>query len=204
MKTEIKPSKKKIAILISGKGTNMEAIIKDSKTINYPGIVKFVLSNNPDALGIIKAKNLGIKTFVFPVNKNHSMEIFEKRLLNLLIKEKIELICLAGFMKILSKNFLQNYNGTVLNIHPSILPSIKGLNTHQRILEKDIRTHGATVHTVTSELDSGKILGQVTINILKKDTPKNLASKLIIKEHKLYTKVIRNIITGKKTIIQEN
>ena len=204
MKTEIKPLKKKIAILISGKGTNMEAIIKDSKTINYPGVVKFVLSNNPDALGIIKAKNLGIKTFVFPVNKNHSMEIFEKRLLNLLIKEKIELICLAGFMKILSKNFLQNYNGTVLNIHPSILPSIKGLNTHQRILEKDIRTHGATVHTVTSELDSGKILGQVTINILKKDTPKNLASKLIIKEHKLYTKVIRNIITGKKTIIQEN
>ena len=204
MKTEIKPLKKKIAILISGKGTNMEAIIKDSKTINYPGIVKFVLSNNPDALGIIKAKNLGIKTFVFPVNKNHSMEIFEKRLLNLLIKEKIELICLAGFMKILSKNFLQNYKGIILNIHPSILPSIKGLNTHQRILEKDIRTHGATVHTVTSELDSGKILGQVTINILKKDTSKNLASKLIIKEHKLYTKVIRNIIKGKKTIIQEN
>ena len=204
MKTEIKPLKKKIAILISGKGTNMEAIIKDSKTINYPGIVKFVLSNNPDALGIIKAKNLGIKTFVFPVNKNHSMEIFEKRLLNLLIKEKIELICLAGFMRILSKNFLKSYNGTVLNIHPSILPSIKGLNTHQRILEKDIRTHGATVHTVTSELDSGKILGQVTINILKKDTPKSLASKLIIKEHKLYTKVIRNVITGKKTIIQEN
>ena len=204
MKTKIKPAKKKIAILISGIGTNMEAIIKDSKTINYPGIVKFVLSNNPDASGIIKAKNLGIKTFVFPVNKNHSMEIFEKRLLILLIKEKIKLICLAGFMKILSKNFLQNYNGTILNIHPSILPSIKGLNTHQRILEKDIKTHGATVHTVASEVDSGKILGQVTINILKKDTPKSLARKLIIKEHKLYTKVIRNIITGKKTIIQEN
>ncbi len=204
MKTEIKPLKKKIAILISGKGTNMEAIIKDSKTFNYPGIVKFVLSNNPDALGIIKAKNLGMKTFVFPINKNHNIEIFEKKLLNLLIKEKIELICLAGFMKILSKNFLQNYNGIILNIHPSILPSIKGLNTHQRILEKDIRTHGATVHTVTSELDSGKILGQVTINISKKDTPKNLAKKLINKEHKLYTKVIRNVITGKKTIIQEN
>ena len=204
MKTEIKPLKKKIAILISGKGTNMEAIIKDSKKTNYPGIVKFVLSNNPDALGILKAKNLGIKTFVFPVNKNHSMEIFEKKLLNLLINEKIELICLAGFMKILSKNFLQSYKGIILNIHPSILPSIKGLNTHQRILEKDIKTHGATVHTVTSELDSGKILGQVTINILKKDTPKNLASKLITKEHKLYTKVIRNIIIGKKTIIQEN
>ena len=107
-------------------------------------------------------------------------------------------------MKILSKNFLQSYKGKILNIHPSILPSIKGLNTHERIFEKKINTHGATVHTVTSELDSGKILGQVTINILKKDTPKKLASKLIIKEHKLYTKVIRNIITGKKTIIQEN
>ena len=204
MKTEIKPLKKKIAILISGKGTNMEAIIKDSKTINYPGIVKFVLSNNPDALGIIKAKNLGIKTFVFPVNKNNSMEIFEKKLLNLLNKEKIELICLAGFMKILSKNFLKSYKGIILNIHPSILPSIKGLNTHQRILEKDIKTHGATVHIVNSKLDSGKILGQVTINISKEDNPKTLARKLIKKEHKLYTKVIRNVITGKKTIIQEN
>ena len=203
MKTKIKLLKKKIAILISGTGTNMEAIIKDSKTINYPGIVKFVLSNNPDASGIIKAKNLGIKTFVFHVNKNLSIKLFEKRLLNLLIKEKIELICLAGFMQILSENFLQNYNGTILNIHPSILPSIKGLNTHQRILEKKIKTHGATVHIVNSELDSGKILGQVTINISKKDNPKTLARKLIKKEHKLYTKVIRNVLTGKKTIIQE-
>ena len=204
MKTKIKPLKKKIAILISGMGTNMEAIIKDSKRINYPGIVKFVLSNNPSALGIIKAKNLGIKTFVFPIDKNHSIETFEKRLLNLLIKKKIDLICLAGFMKILSKNFLQNYKGIILNIHPSILPSIKGLNTHQRILEKDIKTHGASVHIVSPELDSGKILGQVTINILKEDTPKKLARKIIKKEHKLYTKVIRNILTGKKTIIQEN
>ena len=204
MKNEIKPLKKKIAILISGKGTNMEAIIKDTKTTNYPGIVKFVLSNNPDALGIIKAKNLGIKTFVFPVNKNHSMEIFEKKLLNLLINEKIELICLAGFMKILSKNFLKSYKGIILNIHPSILPSIKGLNTHKRILEKKLKTHGATVHIVNSKLDSGKILGQVTINISKEDNPKTLARKLIKKEHKLYTKVIRNVITGKKNIIQEN
>ena len=107
-------------------------------------------------------------------------------------------------MQILSKNFLQNYNGTILNIHPSILPSIKGLNTHQRILGKKIKTHGATVHIVNSELDSGKILGQVTINISKEDNPKTLARKLIKKEHKLYTKVIRNVITGKKTIIQEN
>ncbi len=203
MKTETKPLKK-IAILITGKGTNMEAIIKDSKTTNYPGIVKFVLSNNPDALGIIKARNLGIKTFVFPVNKNNSMEIFEKKLLNLLIKEKIELICLAGFMKILSKNFLQSYKGKILNIHPSILPSIKGLNTHERIFEKKINTHGATVHIVTSELDSGKVLGQVTINMLNNDTPKTISRRLIKKEHKLYTKVIRNVLEEKNIIIQEN
>ena len=107
-------------------------------------------------------------------------------------------------MKILSKNFIKNYKGKILNIHPSILPSIKGLNTHKRILEKDIKTHGATVHTVTSGLDSGKILGQVTINILKNDTPKKLARKLIFKEHKLYTKVIRNVIAGKKKIVQKN
>ena len=204
MKTKIKPLKKKIAILISGTGTNMEAIIKDSKTNNYSGIIKFVLSNNPDALGIIKAKTLGIKTFVFPVDKNNSLEIFERRLLKLLKKEKIELLCLAGFMKILSKSFIQNYKGIILNIHPSILPSIKGLNTHKRVLEKDIKIHGATVHIVTPELDSGKILGQVTINILKDDTPEKLAKKLIKKEHQLYTKVIRNVIKGNNTIIQEN
>ena len=204
MNTKIKPLKKKIAILISGTGTNMEAIIKDSKSINYPGIVKFVLSNNPDALGITKAKKLGIKTFVFPIDKNHSIKNFEERLLNLIIKENIEIICLAGFMKILSKNFIQNYKGIILNIHPSILPSIRGLNTHKRILEKDINTHGATVHKVTHKLDSGQILGQVTIDIFKDDTPKKLASKLISKEHKLYTKVIRNVLKGENTIIQEN
>ena len=204
MKAKIKPLKKKIAILISGTGTNMEAIIKDSKKVNYPGKVKFVLSNKPDALGIIKAKNLGIKTFVFPIDKNHNLKFFEKKLLNLLVKEKIDLLCLAGFMKILSKNFIKNYKGIILNIHPSILPSIRGLNTHQRILEKDINTHGATVHKVTPEVDSGQILGQVTIDILKDDTPKKLASKLISKEHKLYTKVIKNVIKGENTIIQEN
>ena len=204
MKAKIKPLKKKIAILISGTGTNMEAIIKDSKTVNYPGKVKFVLSNKPDALGIIKAKKLGIKTFVFPIDKNHSLKFFEKKLHNLLVKEKIDLLCLAGFMKILSKNFIKNYKGIILNIHPSILPSIRGLNTHQRILEKDINTHGATVHKVTPELDSGQILGQVTIDILKGDTPTKLATKLISKEHKLYTKVIKNVIKGENTIIQEN
>ena len=204
MKTKIKILKKKIAILISGTGSNMEAIIKDSELNNHPGIVKFVLSNKPDALGIIKAKNRGIKTFVFPIDKNHSLELFEEKLQNLLTKKQIDLLCLAGFMKILSKNFIQNYKGKILNIHPSILPSIKGINTHKRILEKDIKTHGATVHEVTSKLDSGKILGQVTINILKDDTPAKLARKLILKEHKLYKKVVRNVIEGKNIIIQEN
>ena len=204
MKTEIKILRKKIAILISGTGSNMEAIIKDSRLNNHPGIVKFVLSNKPDALGLIKAKNLGIKTLVFPIDNNHSLEIFEEKLQNLLTIKQIDILCLAGFMKILSKNFIQNYKGKILNIHPSILPSIKGINTHKRILEKDIKTHGATVHEVTSKLDSGKILGQVTINILKDDTPAKLARKLINKEHKLYKKVVRNVIDGKNIIIQEN
>ena len=204
MKTKVKILKKKIAILISGTGSNMEAIIKDSILNNHPGIVKFVLSNKADALGLIKAKNLGIKTLFFPIDKNHSLEMFEKKLQNLLTIKQIDLLCLAGFMKILSKNFIKNYKGKILNIHPSILPSIKGINTHKRILEKDIKTHGATVHEVTSKLDSGKILGQVTINILKDDTPAKLAKKLINKEHKLYKKVVRNVIDGKNIIIQEN
>ena len=105
-------------------------------------------------------------------------------------------------MKILSKNFLDSYKGEILYIHPSILPSLKGLNTHERILKKKINFHGATVHKVTSALDAGKILGQVTIKILKSDKPEDLAKKLNSKEHVLYKKVIRNILFGKKYIIQ--
>ncbi len=193
---------KNIAILISGTGSNMEAIINDTQSNNHPGIVKFVLSNRSDALGLLKAQKLGIKTFVFPVNRMNSLEIFEKKLLKLLIKEKIDLICLAGFMKVLSQKFLSNFKGDILNIHPSILPSLKGLNTHKRILEKKSVTHGATVHKVIPELDSGKILGQTIIKIKKGDTPEKLAKKLIKKEHYIYIKVIRNLMTGKNKIIQ--
>ncbi len=193
---------KNIAILISGTGSNMEAIINDTQTNDHPGIVKFVLSNRSEALGLLKAQKLGIKTFVFPVNRTNSLEIFEKKLLKLLIKEKIDLVCLAGFMKVLSQKFLSNFKGDILNIHPSILPSLKGLHTHKRILEKKSITHGATVHKVIPELDSGKILGQTIIKIKKGDTPDKLAKKLIKKEHYIYTKVIRNIMTGKNKIIQ--
>ena len=193
---------KNIAILISGTGSNMEAIINDTQSNDHPGIVKFVLSNRSDALGLLKAQKLGIKTFVFPVNRMNSLENFEKKLLKLLIKEKIDLICLAGFMKVLSQKFLSDFKGDILNIHPSILPSLKGLNTHKRILEKKSITHGATVHKVIPELDSGKILGQTTIKIKKGDSSEKLAKKLIKKEHYLYIKVIRNIMTGKNKIIQ--
>ena len=193
---------KNIAILISGTGSNMEAIINDTLLKDHPGIVKFVLSNRSDALGLLKAQKLGIKTFVFPVNRTNSLENFEKKLLKLLIEEKIDLLCLAGFMKVLSQKFLSNFKGDIINIHPSILPSLKGVNTHKRILEKKSKIHGATVHKVTTELDSGKILGQITIKVKKRDTPEKLAKKLIKKEHYLYRKVIRNIMTDKKKIVQ--
>ena len=196
--------KKKIAILISGNGSNMEAIIKDTQVKNHPGNIKFVLSNKSNALGIIKAKRLGIKTFVFPIDKKNSLNSFEEKLTNLLIKEHIDLVCLAGFMKILSENFIKSFQGEILNIHPSILPSLKGLDTHKRILEKEIKSHGATVHKVTADLDSGKILGQISIKIQKNDTPEILARRLNKKEHKLYTRVIRQIISGKNKVLQIN
>ena len=107
-------------------------------------------------------------------------------------------------MKILSENFIKSFQGEILNIHPSILPSLKGLDTHKRILEKEIKSHGATVHKVTADLDSGKILGQITIKIQKNDTPEILARRLNKKEHKLYTRVIRQIISGKNKVLQIN
>jgi len=122
-------------------------------------------------------------------------EVAEKKILNELKKNKIELVCLAGFMKILSKNFVKNFNGRILNIHPSLLPKYKGLNTHQKALENKEKFAGCTVHFVNSKLDSGKIILQKKVKILKRDTPDSLAKKILVQEHKLYPKAILKIFS---------
>ena len=184
------PKKIKTAVFISGTGSNLKNLIKFSKQRNFPISVDLIISNNAKAKGLIYAKNFKIKKKVF----NFSNKIIaEKKILSLLFKSKIELICLAGFMKILSKSFIQRFNGKILNIHPSLLPNYKGLNTHARALKNNDKYSGCTVHLVNSKLDSGKIILQKKVKIYKNDNVKTLSKRVLKHEHKLYPAAIKKL-----------
>ena len=180
-------NKTRTAVLISGKGSNLKSLIKFSKTIKSPISIDFVISNNSKARGLNYAKKFKIKKKVLNFkNKNLS----EKKLISILKTNNINMICLAGFMKILSGNFIKKFKGKILNIHPSLLPKYKGLNTHERALNNKEKYSGCTVHFVNSRLDSGKIILQKKVKILKKETKTSLAKKILAQEHKLYPKAI--------------
>ena len=185
-------SKIRTAVFISGTGSNLKSLIKFSKTNKSPISIEFIVSSNSKAKGLNFAKINNIKKKVLNFkNKNLS----EKKLLSALKVNNIEMICLAGFMKILSKNFIQKFNGKIINIHPSLLPKYKGLNTHQRALDNNEKYSGCTVHFVNSKLDSGKIILQKKVKISKNDTKNSLARKVLIQEHKLYPRSILKIFS---------
>ena len=181
-----------VAILISGSGTNMVQLIK-SMDDNHPAYPSVVISNNSDAPGLEKAQYLGVPTEIINENylKDNNLE-FEKELIKILKLYNVELICLAGFMKILSKKFVNNFKDRILNIHPSLLPKYKGLNTHARVLASNDTIAGCSVHLVTPELDGGPVLAQTEVAIKKNETAESLASKVLIEEHVLYPKVLLN------------
>ena len=180
------------AVFISGTGSNLKSLIKFSNLKKSPISIKMIISNNPKSKGLTFAKIYKIRKKIFNFSKQAKTE---KEILELLKKRKINLICLAGFMRILSKNFIQNFNGQILNIHPSLLPKYKGLNTHDRAIKNKDRYSGCTVHFVTAKLDSGKIIIQKKVKINKKDTPRTLANKVLAEEHKLYPEAILKIIS---------
>ena len=181
-----------VAILISGSGTNMVQLIK-SMDDNHPAYPSVVISNNSDATGLEKAQYLGVPTEIINENyiKDNDLE-FEKELVKILKLYNVELICLAGFMKVLSKNLVNNFKDRILNIHPSLLPKYKGLNTHARVLASNDTIAGCSVHLVTPELDGGPVLAQTEVAIKKNETAESLASKVLIEEHVLYPKVLLN------------
>ena len=190
MALSIGSKKIKTAVFISGRGSNLKSLIKFSKQKKSPIVIELILSNNVKSRGLKFSKLFNIKKKIFNFKNK---KIAEKKILNELEKRNIKLICLAGFMKILSKSFIKKFNGKILNIHPSLLPKYRGLNTHKRaILNKD-RYSGCTVHYVNHKLDSGKIVIQKKVEILKKDTPKSLANRILIQEHKLYPKAISKV-----------
>jgi len=180
------------AVFISGTGSNLKSLIKFSNLKKSPISIKIIISNNPKSKGLTFGKIYKIRKKIFNFNNQAKTE---KEILKLLKKKKINLICLAGFMRILSKNFIQNFKGQILNIHPSLLPKYKGLNTHERAIKNKDRYSGCTVHFVTAKLDSGKIIIQKKVKINKKDTPRTLANKVLAEEHKLYPEAILKIIS---------
>jgi phosphoribosylglycinamide formyltransferase-1 len=178
------------AVFISGTGSNLKSLIKFSKLKKSPINIGIIISNNPKSKGLKYAKINKIKKKVFNLNST----LFEKKAINELKKNNINLICLAGFMKILSKSFIKNFNGKILNIHPSLLPKYKGLNTHVKAIKNKDKYSGCTVHLVNSKLDSGRIINQKKVRINKLDTPETLAKKILAQEHKLYPAAIMKLL----------
>ena len=185
-------NKIKTAVFISGTGSNLKSLIKFSKLKKSPISINLILSNDSKSKGLQYGKIFKIKKKIFDFKKKH---IDEKKILFELKKNRIDLICLAGFMKILSKTFINNFNGKILNIHPSLLPKFKGLNTHEKAIRSKEKFSGCTVHFVNSKLDSGEIILQDKVRINKNETPKTLAKKILAKEHKLYPKAILKVFS---------
>ena len=183
-------NKTRTAVFISGTGSNLKSLIKFSKSNKSPISIDFIVSNNSKAKGLAFAKIYKIKKKVFNF-KNKSLS--ENKLLYFLNINNIEMICLAGFMKILSKKFIKKFKGRILNIHPSLLPKYKGLNTHKRVLKNKEKYSGCTVHFVNSRLDSGKIIIQKKVKISKNETEISLAKKILVQEHKLYPKAVLKV-----------
>ena len=183
-------NKVRTAVFISGTGSNLKSLIKFSKKKNSPISINFIISDNLEAKGLKYAQIFKIKKKILNFNNK---KLSEKNLITILKKNKIKMICLAGFMKILSKNFIKKFKGKILNIHPSLLPKYKGLNTHERVLNNKEKLSGCTVHFVNSRLDSGKIILQKKVKISKNETKTSLAKKILVQEHKLYTKAILKV-----------
>ena len=185
-------NKIKTAVFISGRGSNLKSLIKFSKKYKSPISIDLIVSNNPKAKGLYFGNMFKIKKKVFNFSNKKKAE---DKALSELKKNDIKMICLAGFMKVLSKNFIKKFEGKILNIHPSLLPKYKGLNTHQRILNSKEKYSGCTVHFVNSKLDSGKIILQKKVRILKNETVKSLTRKILAQEHKLYPEAILKIFS---------
>ena len=182
--------KVKAAVFISGTGSNLKSLIKFSKKKKSPISIDLIISNNPKAKGLKIGKINNIKRKVYNFKKKYKTE---NRILSDLKEHKVKIICLAGFMEILSRNFITKFKGKILNIHPSLLPKYKGLNTHQRALDNNEKYSGCTVHFVNSKLDSGKIVLQKKVKISKNDNKNSLARKVLVQEHKLYPRSILKI-----------
>jgi phosphoribosylglycinamide formyltransferase-1 len=176
----------RVGVLISGRGSNLQALIDACARPDFPAKIVCVISNVPNVEGLARAERAGIRTHTIAHASYHSRELFDSALDDLLRDADAGIVCLAGFMRVLSNHFVDRWTGRLVNIHPSLLPAFKGLNVHRRVLEAGVRISGCTVHFVVSELDSGPIIAQAAVPVLPDDTEHTLAARTLAVEHKLY------------------
>ena len=194
--------KKRVAVLISGRGSNMAALIEAANAPDYPAQIVLVVSNRPDASGLAHAEQAGIATAIVDHRTfGDDRESFEHALDVELEAHRVDLLCLAGFMRLLTPRFVTRWNGRMLNIHPALLPQFKGLHTHRRALAAGVKRHGATVHFVVSEMDSGPIVAQESVPVVEGDTEATLAARVLEIEHRLYPRALRLVAEGQATLL---
>jgi phosphoribosylglycinamide formyltransferase 1 len=191
-------NRKRVAVLISGRGSNMAALIEAAKDKTYPAEIALVISNRPDAGGLLVAQASGIATEVV----DHTVygkdrAAFERALQAVLEKNRIDIVCLAGFMRLLTAGFIKQWQHRILNIHPALLPAFKGLDTHRRALEAGVKVHGATVHFVVPEMDSGPIIAQAAVNVRPGEIEEKLAARVLEVEHQIYPLALKLLAEGR-------
>ena len=192
-------TKKRVAVLISGRGSNMTALIEAAGAPDYPAEIVLVVSNRPEAAGLSGARAVGIATaLVDHTAFGGDRQAFEHALDAELIAHRIDIVCLAGFMRLLSPWFVSRWSGRILNIHPALLPQFKGLHTHRRALEAGVARHGATVHFVVPQMDSGPIVVQESVPVIAGDTEETLAARVLEVEHRIYPQALRLVAEGRQ------
>jgi phosphoribosylglycinamide formyltransferase-1 len=194
-------TRKRVAVLISGHGSNMTALIEAARAPDYPADIVLVVSNRPDAAGLARAEQAGIATAIVDHTAfGEDREAFERALDARLRAQRIDIVCLAGFMRLLTPWFVTLWTGRMLNIHPALLPQFKGLHTHRRALEAGVQRHGATVHFVVPEIDSGPIVAQDSVAVVAGDTEDTLARRVLEVEHRIYPQALRLVAEGRITL----
>ncbi|MBV1701632.1 MAG: phosphoribosylglycinamide formyltransferase [Hyphomicrobiales bacterium] len=188
--------RKRTAIFISGRGSNMEALVRAAQRPDFPAEIALVLSNRPNAAGLKFAKSCGIATAVVDHKIYAGRNEFEAAMAHILAIHRIELICLAGFMRLLTASFVESWRGRMINIHPALLPQFKGLDTHARALAAGVSEHGCTVHFVVPEMDAGPIILQASVDILPGDTEASLSARVLAQEHRIYPLALAKLARG--------
>lgn len=195
-------AKKRVAILISGRGSNMSALIEAAKNADYPAEIVAVIANKADAGGLETARTQGIPAYAVPHRDYASKQQHEAAISAALHAARADIVCLAGYMRLLSPEFVREWEGKMLNIHPSLLPLFRGLHTHDQALEAGVRVHGCTVHFVTAGMDEGPIITQTAVPVKTGDTPETLAERVLAVEHETYARALALVATGNAVMVE--